>query len=92
MPYGHRDTPQRVKSQLLSTYHDRVDVLFKAVHWPMVVTSIKAMEHSGYDKHPNTATSVLKAAVYFTASYCKPLSFIWPASVHLKPINNNGHC
>lgn len=67
VPCDHRDTPQRVKSQLMSTYHARVDVLFKAVHWPTVVTSINVLEHSGYDKYSVTATSVLEAAVYFTA-------------------------
>ena len=52
---------------LLYLYHQRVDCLFKATHWPTVVTAIERQYEDAQHKTSSPSTEALEFAIYFLA-------------------------
>jgi len=56
-----------VRSTLLQVYHDRVDCLFKLLHWPTVCSELGSHWASNHNDSITTTTSLLEHTIYFLA-------------------------
>lgn len=66
-PPDHRSTPRHVKYQLLTAYRERVDAIFRVLHWPSTVIAIEALNDHAHNADAQADLRALEAAIYFTA-------------------------
>ncbi|KAK5953317.1 hypothetical protein OHC33_005885 [Knufia fluminis] len=55
------------RSILLQTYRERVDCLFKVIHWPTVCSNLESLWAGALAEPMATVTAVLESAIYFLA-------------------------
>ncbi|KAF2717959.1 hypothetical protein K431DRAFT_297353 [Polychaeton citri CBS 116435] len=60
--------PPKLKVRLLSVYEDRVDAIFKLLHWPSTLSTVRPKSSSRQDTRLPVDARALESAIYFTAT------------------------